>query len=88
MAGDVFGCSEDRTQELAGEQAVEAGLFGEGDELIRKNKTALRMLPAGERLEAAEQACAKLHERLEKWHDLVIFERSAQIVCVISSHGK
>ncbi len=88
VAGDVFGCGEDCTQELASEQTVESGLFGKGDELIRQDKTALRMLPAGECLEAAEQASAELYERLEIRHDLVIFEGSAQIVRVISSHGK
>ena len=88
VVGDVFGGDEDCAQELAGEQAVKSGLFGEGNELVWRDKAALRMLPAGESLKAAEQAGAKLDKRLKIRNDLVIFERSAQIVCVVSSHGK
>jgi len=87
VGGDVLCCSEDGAEEFAGEQAVEAGLFGERDELVWRDKAALRMLPAGESLEAAEKASAKLYEWLKIGNDLVIFECSAQIVRVISSHG-
>jgi hypothetical protein len=46
------------------------------------------MLPAGEGFEAAEKAGAKLYERLKIRDDLVIFEGSAQVVRVVSGHGK
>src|SRR5436190_15740900 len=45
------------------------------------------MLPAGEGFEAAEEAGAKLYEWLKVRNDFVAFECSAQIICVISSHG-
>jgi hypothetical protein len=48
----------------------------------------LRMLPAGEGFEAAEKAGAKLYEWLKVRNDLVAFECSTQIICVISSHGR
>jgi hypothetical protein len=66
---------------------VKAGLFGQGDELVWRDETALWMLPASESLEAAQEASAKFNQRLEKWNDLVVFEGSAQIVCVIGSHA-
>ena len=70
-----------------GEEAVEAGFFCERDELVWGDKAPLRMLPAGKCLKSAEEAGAKLDERLKIRDDLVIFERSAQIVCVVGSHG-
>ena len=87
VIGDVFGGGEDGAEEVAGEQAVEAGFFGEWNELVWRDEAALGMLPAGEGFEAAEEAGAKLDERLEVRDDLVVFECSAQIVCVFSSHG-
>ena len=87
MFGDVFGCGEDGADKAAGEQTVEAGFFGEGNELVGRDETALRMLPAGEGFEAAEKAGAKLHKRLKIRNDLVVFECSPQIVCVVGSHG-
>ena len=56
------------------------GFFGQGNELVGRDEAALRMLPAGEGLKAAEKAGAKLDKRLKIWNDLVIFERSAEIV--------
>jgi hypothetical protein len=44
------------------------------------------MLPARQGLEAAEEPGAQFYERLKIRNDLVIFERSAQIVCVVGSH--
>jgi hypothetical protein len=88
VGGDVFGGGEDGSEERAGEEAVEAGVFGEGDELVGKDEAALRMLPAGEGFEAAEQAGAKFHERLEIGDDLAVFQGSAQIVRVVGSHGR
>jgi hypothetical protein len=88
VIGDVFGCGEDGAEEFAGEEAVEAGFFGEGNELVWGDEAALRMLPAGEGFEAAEKAGAKLYEWLKVRNDLVAFECSTQIICVISSHGR
>jgi hypothetical protein len=86
MVGDVFGRSEDCTEKLACERAVKAGLFGEGDELIRRDEAALGMLPSGKGLEAAKKAGAKFNEGLEVRNDLVVFERPTQIVGVFGSH--
>src|SRR5260370_620150 len=47
-----------------------------------------RRLPAGEGFEAAKKGGAKLYERLKIRNDLVTFECSAQIICVISRHGR
>ncbi len=75
-------------EEFAGEEAVEAGLFGERDELIWRDEAALRMLPASEGFEAAEEAGAELYKRLKVRNDLVVFEGSAEIVCVVSRPWK
>jgi hypothetical protein len=85
--GDVFGCGEDGAEEAAGEEAVQTGFLGEGDKLIGRDQTALRMLPSREGFEAAEKPGSKLHKRLKIRDDLVIFKRSPQIVCVFGSHG-
>jgi hypothetical protein len=45
------------------------------------------MLPAGEGFEAAQKTGAKLYEWLKIRNDLVVFECSAQVIRVISSHG-
>ena len=87
MLRDVFGSGENGAEEIAGEQAVEAGLFGQGNELIRRDEAPLRMLPSGQSFEAAEKAGAQFDERLKIRDDLVIFERSAQIIRVVGSHG-
>ena len=88
MIGDVFGCGEDGAEELAGEETVEAGCFGQRDELVWRDETALRMLPASEGFEAPEQSGTKLDERLKVRDDLVAFEGSTQVVCVFCSHGR
>jgi hypothetical protein len=88
MFGDVFGGDEDCTEEFAGEQAVKAGGFGERDELIGGDEAASLMLPAGESLEAAEEAGAKFDKWLEIRDDLIIFEPSSEIVRVADSHGR
>jgi hypothetical protein len=88
VIGDVLGGGEDGGEEFAGEETVKTGLFGEGDEVVWGDEAALRMLPAGEGFEAAKKAGAKLYERLKIRNDLVIFECSAQIIRVISSHGR
>ncbi len=88
MVRNVFGRGEDGTKKLASKQAMKAGLFSERNELIWLDQATLRMLPAGERLEAAEEAGAELDERLEIRNDLVIFECSPQIVCVVGSHAR
>jgi hypothetical protein len=66
---------------------VEAGFFGQGNELIWRDEAALRVLPAGKGLEAAKEPGAKFYQRLKIRDDLVVFECSAQIICVVSSHG-
>ena len=48
----------------------------------------MRVLPAGEGLEATEEAGAEFDERLEIGDDLVVFEGSAQIVGVVGSHAR
>src|ERR1700758_1031215 len=83
VVGNVFGGGEDGGEELAGEQAVEAGFFGERDELVWRDEAALGMLPAGEGFEAAEEASTQFDERLKVRNDFVAFEGSAQINCVI-----
>jgi hypothetical protein len=87
VGGDIFGCGEDGAEEFASKEAVEAGLLCEGDELVGQDETALGMLPAGECFEAAEEAGAQFDEGLEVGNDLVVFERAAQIVGVVGSHG-
>jgi len=67
---------------------MEAGLFGERDEFIRRNETADGMLPASECLETSEEAGAKLDERLKVRDYLVPFKGSAQIDRVVFSHGR
>ena len=47
MAGDVFGGGEDGTEEFAGKEAVEAGFFGERNELIGRDEAALRDAASG-----------------------------------------
>jgi hypothetical protein len=66
---------------------MEAGLFCERNELVGRDETMFRMLPASEGFEAAEKTGAQLDERLEVRHDLVAFERAAKIAGVVSSHG-
>jgi len=86
--GNIFCCGEDGSEEVARELTVEAGLFGERDELVWSDKAADGMLPAREDFESAEQARAKLYQRLEVWENFVLLKRSAQIVRVFRSHGK
>jgi hypothetical protein len=88
VRGDVFCGGEDCPEESAGEETVEAGAFGEGDELVGKDEAALRVLPAGEGFEAAEEAGAELDEGLEIGDDFAIFQGSAQIARVVGSHGR
>ena len=88
MGGDVFGSGEDGSEEFAGEEAVEAGAFGEGDELVGRDEASLGMLPAREGFEAAEEASTEFDERLEIGDDLVVFQGSAQIARVVGSHGR
>jgi hypothetical protein len=88
VLGDVFCGGEDGSEEVAGELAVEAGLFGERDELVGGDEAADGMLPTREDFESAEQARAKLYQRLKVWENFVLLERSAQIVRVFRSHGK
>ena len=87
MTGDIFRGGEDGAEEFAGEQTMKTGRFGEGNEFVGRDEAALRMLPAGEGFEAAEQAGAKFYEGLEIRNDLIAFQCSAQIVCVFGSHG-
>src|ERR1700733_14995072 len=83
MFGDVFGCGEDCAQEGAGEQTVETSFFGERDEVVGKNHAAEGMPPAGKDLKAAQKAGAKLDERLEERHNLVVLERSPEVDRVV-----
>jgi hypothetical protein len=87
MARDIFRGGEDCAEELAGEESVKAGLFGERDELTGGDKAAVGMLPSGESFEAAQEASAKFNERLKVGHYLVAFECSAEIVGFVASHG-
>ena len=87
VVGDVFCCGEDGSEEVACELTMEAGFFGERNELVGRDETMFRMLPASEGFEAAEEAGSQFDERLEVRHDLVAFERSAKIAGVVSGHG-
>jgi hypothetical protein len=87
MTGNVFCGGEDCAEEFAGEETMQTGRFGEGNELVWRDEAALRMLPAGEGFEAAKKTGAKFNEWLKIRNDLVIFERSAQIGCVFGGHG-
>jgi hypothetical protein len=77
VLGDGSGCGEDGTEEIRGEEAGEAGLFGERDEVVGEDKAAMGMVPAGEDLETTEPACAQLYERLEEGYDLAVLNCSA-----------
>jgi hypothetical protein len=87
MTGNVFCGGEDGGEEFAGEETMQSRRFGEGNELVWRDEAALRMLPAGEGFEAAKKAGAKFYEWLKIRNNLVIFEPSAQIVCVFGGHG-
>jgi hypothetical protein len=47
VVGNVFGCGEDGSKKAAGEESVEAGGFGEGNELVGRDEASLGVLPAG-----------------------------------------
>ena len=67
---------------------MEAGFFGEGNELVGRDETAdWGCCHRASDFEAAEQAGAKLDQRLKIRNNLVLFERPAEIVCVFRSHG-
>jgi hypothetical protein len=88
VVGDVFGGCEDCAEELSCEKSVEAGLFGERNELVGEDEAALRMMPARESFEATQEASAELYKRLKIRYDLVGFEGSAEIDCVVRGHGR
>ncbi len=56
-----------------------AGLFRDRDEVYRRDEAALRVLPADERLEAAQAEVFERDDGLVVEHELVAFERAAHV---------
>ena len=86
VLGDVVGGGEDGTQQMAREETVQSGSFREGDELVGKDDSAGRMMPARENLEAGEDAGAQLHDGLEEGLNLVRLKRFAEVGLGVVGH--
>ena len=56
-----------------------AGLFGDGDEFIGRDQSALRMLPADQRLEACQPPGFERHDGLILNEELAAINGAAQV---------
>jgi len=72
----------------AAERPDHAYLLGERDEDGRRHGTALRVIPARERLDRGQPARPDLHDRLVEDRDLAAVERAAQVCFELDPIGE
>src|SRR5262249_23009583 len=60
----------------------QSGLFGDRDELARRDETSLRMVPSDQSFKARKLACFEHHDRLIEDPEFVTFHCASQ-VCLV-----
>src|SRR5207245_6822157 len=68
--------------------ADQAGGFGDLDEMLGLEETALGRTPAGERLETDELAALEVDQRLEERHELALEDSSAHVLFEAEALGQ